>query len=100
MSLNEADTNPSAKTGEDLLDMRGKARAIDVLGDDDRLTVLDTIDQERTIQRFVEMVIEAPVDQGSRTMTGRAISSVSGSPTGPRSCGRSGWRQENSPGES
>ena len=63
--LYEADTNPSAKTGEDLLDIRGKVTAIDILGDDDTLTVLGTMEEERTIQRFVEMVLESPVDQGS-----------------------------------
>ena len=63
--LYEADTNPSAETGEDLLDIRGKVTAIDILGDDDALTVLGTIEEERTIQRFVEMVLGSPVDQGS-----------------------------------
>ena len=66
----EADTNPSAETGEDLLDIRGKVTAIDILGDDDALTLLGTIDEERTIQRFVEMVLEAPVNQGSRDHDG------------------------------
>ena len=68
--LYEADTNPSAKTGEDLLDIRGKVTAIDILGDDDTLTVLGTMEEERTIQRFVEMVLESPVDQGSRDHDG------------------------------
>ena len=61
--LYEADTNPSARTGEDLLDIRGKVRAIDILGDDDAMTLLGTIDEERTVQRFVGMVLESPVDQ-------------------------------------
>ena len=65
-SLYEADTNPLAKTGGDLLDIRGKVAAIDILEDDDDMTVLATMDEERTIERFVEMVLGAPVDQGSR----------------------------------
>ena len=68
--LYEADTNPSAKTGEDLLDIRGQVTAIDILGDDDALTVLGTIEEEWTVQRFVEMVLESPVDQGSRDHDG------------------------------
>ena len=68
--LYEADTNPSAKTGGDLLDIRGKVTTIDILGDDDALTVLGTIEEERTIQRFVEMVLDSPVDQGSRDHDG------------------------------
>ena len=62
--LYEADTNPSATTGEDLLDIRGKVRAIDILRDDDALTTLATIDEERTIDQLVEMLLAAPVDQG------------------------------------
>lgn len=34
----EADTNPLAKTGEDLLDIRGKVTAIDVLSEEDGTT--------------------------------------------------------------
>ena len=64
--LYEADTNPSAKTGEDLLDIRGKVTAIDVLNDDKEMTILGTMDDEHAIERFVEMALEAPVDQSSR----------------------------------
>ena len=63
--LYEADTNPSATTGEDLLDIRGKVTAIDILGYDDALTVLGAIDEGRMVQRFIEMVLESPVDQES-----------------------------------
>ena len=63
--LYEADTNPSAETGQDLLDIRGKVRAIDILGYDDALTVLGAIDEGRMVQRFIEMVLESPVDQES-----------------------------------
>ncbi len=68
--LYEADTNPFAKTGADLLDIRGKVTTIDILNDDDDLTVLATIDDERTVERFIEMVLGAPVDQGSNDYGG------------------------------
>ena len=69
-NLYEADTNPFAKTGGDLLDIRGKVTAIDILNDDDAMTTLATIDEERAIGRFVEMVLGSPVDQGSRDHDG------------------------------
>ena len=68
--LYEADTNPSAKTGEDLLDIRGRVTAIDILNDDRDLTVLATIEEETTIQRFVETMLGAPVDQLNRDHDG------------------------------
>ena len=68
--LYEADTNPSAKSGQDLLDIRGKVRAIDILKDDDALTLLGTIDEEREIDQLVEMLLAAPVDQGNQDHDG------------------------------
>lgn len=68
--LYEADTNPSARTGRDLLDIRGKVRAIDILRDDDALTTLATIDEERRIGRFVSVILESPVDQESQDHDG------------------------------
>ena len=53
-TLYEADTNPFAKIGGDLLDIRGKVTAIDILNDDDAMTILGTIDDEQTIERFVD----------------------------------------------
>ena len=69
-TLYEADTNPNAKTGEDLLDIRGKVTAIDILNDDDEMTVLATIEEEPIIEHFVKMVLEAPVNQGCRDHDG------------------------------
>ena len=63
MTLFEADTNPLATTGEDLLDIRGKVTAIDILSEEDAKTVLATIDGERPVERFAELVLESPVDQ-------------------------------------
>ena len=68
--LYEADTNPSAKTGGDLLDIRGSVAAIDILNDDIDQTVLATIDEERIIEEFVEELLAAPVDQGDRDHDG------------------------------
>ena len=61
--LFEADTHPGAKVGEDLLDIRGKVAAIDILSSKDGRMVLGTIDEDRAVERFVEEVLEAPVDQ-------------------------------------
>ena len=68
--LFEADTNPLARTGEDLLDIRGKVTAIDILSEEDSAIVLGTIDEEGSVNRFVEAVLESPVDQGSRNHEG------------------------------
>ena len=70
VTLYEADTNPNARTGEDLLDIGGKVTAIDILNDDDAMTVLATIDDEAAIESFVGMVLEAPVDQRRRDHDG------------------------------
>ena len=69
-TLYEADTNPLAKTGEDLLDIRGKVTAIDIAEDNDENTLLATIDDRPTIARCVDKVLEAPVNQNSRDRRG------------------------------
>ena len=68
--LYEADTNSFAKTGGDLLDIRGKVTAIDILNDDHPMTVAGTIDDEQTIEQLVETVLAAPVNQRSRDHDG------------------------------
>ena len=65
-TLYEADTNPFAKNGGDLLDIGGKVTAIDILDDDHPMTIAGTIDDEQTIERFVEILLEAPVNQRNR----------------------------------
>ena len=70
LTLYEADTNPHAKTGGDLLDIGSKVTAIDVLNDDGEMTVLGTMVDETAIERFVDSVLEAPVDQRSRDHDG------------------------------
>ena len=69
-TLYEAGTNPSAKFGEDLLDIRGKVTAIDILNDDDQMTVLATINEEPAVRRFVDAALEAPVNQQHRDHDG------------------------------
>ena len=69
-TLYEADTNPSAKTGEDLLDIRGKVTAIDILNDDNEMAILGTMDDEKAVERFVETVLGSPVNQSSRDKDG------------------------------
>ena len=69
--LFEADTNPLARTGEDLLDIRGKVTAVDILSEEDARTVLGTIDEESQVERFVETVLQSPVDQERRDHEGK-----------------------------
>ena len=68
--LFEADTNSAAKTGQDLLDIRGKVTAIDILSTKDGRAVLATIDEDRSVERFVESVLESPVDQDRQDREG------------------------------
>ena len=63
VTLFEADTNPLATTGQDLLDIRGKVTAVDILSEEDARTVLGTINEESQVARFVETVLQSPVDQ-------------------------------------
>ena len=69
-ALYEADTNPSARTGGDLLDIGGRVTAIDILNDDKDQTVLGTIDEEWIIEEFVDALLAAPVNQLSRDHDG------------------------------
>ena len=80
--LFEADTHPEAESGEALLDIRGKVTSIDVLGTKNSIKVLGTkvengedvvlgkIEEERAVKRFVELVLESPIDQGRRDHEG------------------------------
>ena len=70
VTLFEADTNPLATTGEDLLDIRGKVTAVRILSTDYARTVLGTIDEESQVERFVELVLQSPVDQEHRDHEG------------------------------
>ena len=68
--LFEADIHPRTEIGEDLLDIRGKVTAVDILSAKGARTVLGTINEERAIERFVEMVLDSSVDQGNRHREG------------------------------
>jgi hypothetical protein len=62
--LFEADTNPKARAGRDLLDIAGKVRYIGINSDMDGLPELAAIHEPRLVTRLVAMVLDAPVDQG------------------------------------
>ena len=80
--LFEADTHPEAESGEALLDIRGKVTSIDVLSTENSIKVLGTkvengedvvlgkIEEERAVKRFVELLLESPIDQGRRDHEG------------------------------
>ena len=63
VTLFEADTNPAAKVGADLLDIRGKVRSIGINDPEDGRKELASIGDPGTVQELVEMVLAAPVDQ-------------------------------------
>ena len=69
-TLYEADTNPPAKTGQDLLDIHGEVTAIDILSEEDGETVLGTINEEHAVERLVGTILESPVDQGNQDHDG------------------------------
>ncbi len=58
LTLYEANTNPGAKVGAELLDIGGKVSSIGIRG--------GWVDDPGTVQALVEMVLEAPVDQSRR----------------------------------
>lgn len=64
--LFEADTNPKAEKGEDLLDIRDKVETISINSPVDGRTTLAAITDEEVVSRLVDMVLEAPVDQTDR----------------------------------
>lgn len=62
--LFEADTNPRAKTGADLLDIAGKVASITVTDDTGTTTTpLATVRDERQVRELVTLLLAAPVDQ-------------------------------------
>lgn len=67
--LYEAGTNPNAKSGSDLLDLRDKVQTIVVVSAEDGATELAKIEDTQQITRLVELILDAPVDQ-DREMQG------------------------------
>jgi hypothetical protein len=59
----EADTNPQAKRGSDLLDIEGKVISIGIKSNIDGKTELASIKDENKVAELVRMVLDAPVDQ-------------------------------------
>ena len=66
LHLFEADTNPKARTGTDLLDIEGKVEYIGINSPVDGITELASITEQDMVFRLVEMVLDSPVDQTSR----------------------------------
>ncbi|MGI8913175.1 MAG: PDZ domain-containing protein [Chloroflexota bacterium] len=68
--LYEADTNPQAMVGQDLLDIAGKVRAISVLSSHDGISELAAITNPAEIATLVAMVLTAPVNQRGQNHSG------------------------------
>ncbi len=62
-TLYEADTNPHARKGADLLDIGGKVQYIGIVSDQDGVTELGAIKDPKRVAALVAMVLEAPIDQ-------------------------------------
>ena len=63
VTLYEADTNPRARKGADLLDIGGKVLYIGIVSDQDGVTELGAIKDSKRVAKLVTLVLEAPVDQ-------------------------------------
>jgi hypothetical protein len=59
----EADTNPRARVGRDLLDLAGKVRRISINSRTDGMTELGTITDPKQVAGMVRMLLAGPVDQ-------------------------------------
>jgi hypothetical protein len=66
--LFEANTNPQARAGRDLLDIAGKVQYIGVNSEIDGLTELAAIHEPQLVTRLVAMVLDAPVNQQPHEM--------------------------------
>src|SRR5215218_5021682 len=62
--LFEADTNPRARLGRDLLDLEGKVRRIGINSPADGTTELGAITDPTQVAGMVRMLLAGPVDQG------------------------------------
>ena len=70
IGLYEADTNPAARRGADLLDLRDKVTRIGVNSERDGRTELGAISDAAAITHLVELVLAAEVDQHPRDSQG------------------------------
>ena len=79
--LYEADTNPSAKIGRDLLDIEGKVRAIALISGRDGRTVLGRISDAARVRELVALILAAPVDQSPPPAPSPAATAAPGAAT-------------------
>ncbi len=70
LMLFEADTNPGAKKGADLLDIGGKVQYIGINSEQDGSTQLASIKDSQQVATLDAMVLEAPVDQNALRQEG------------------------------
>lgn len=63
LTLYEADTNPRARKGGDLLDIGGKVSSIAIVSEQDGVSELGAIKDPQQIATLVNMILTAPVDQ-------------------------------------
>lgn len=63
LTLYEADTNPHARSGADLLDISGKVQYIGIASAQDGVTELGAIKDPKQVAALVTLVLQAPVDQ-------------------------------------
>ena len=70
LTLYEADTNPMAKLGSDLLDLTNKVEHIGVNGGSDGHTEQAAIRDPNAVQTLVDLVEKSPVDQSSQLAGG------------------------------
>jgi hypothetical protein len=70
IALYEADTNPHAQKGADLLDLAGKVTRIGVNSEQDGTTELGSIDDPAQVAALVQLVLDAPVDPDQSVMDG------------------------------
>ena len=68
--LFEVDTNPLARVGEDLLDVRGRVTAVDILSSQERWAQLASVSDAGMVEGMVELLLQAPVDQTHQDRTG------------------------------
>jgi hypothetical protein len=66
----EADTNPGAKKGEDLLDIRDKVSSIIISRETDGMTELRAVTDKADMDKMVNTVLNAEVDQSIREQDG------------------------------
>jgi hypothetical protein len=63
LTLFEADSNPAARIGGDLLDISGKVQYIGINSEQDGVTELGAIKSKVEVDALLEMVLQAPVNQ-------------------------------------